>query len=375
MPPVVCERCRMFKRRLGKRCFNCRFQFVFLVGAMVLGVASAQAQSITPISKLTNEPGPTALAGDAVATESLACPLQQNVPGNCRTTIQQIINTPGSLQYAPTSSPVINGGSLTNTVVTNALVTPTGGSQMTLADALANSGGGCSANCTFTGTTTLTTLGVSGTTTLATTNVSGTTTLTSATSPLNIAMGVSTGSPTTVYGISITPTNWTVQGSAGSDCAVCVHTGSGNSAGFNYGIRIGDDGLDLPIATTGALIETAFTGSTVATGIDFGWVTFTNSLLHTPPTWVNRSVLNDALFIVTELGTDGTNVNQLTLEAAPTTVGAALAATGNDTNISLNLVPKGTGVVQIKGTSGVNCSANTVSLTTLVVTGGIVTHC
>lgn len=107
MPPVLCERCRTFGRHLGKRCINCSFQLVLLVGAMVGGVASAaHAQKI---SQFQNEPGATASLSDAVLTESLSCPLQGGAPGNCRTTIQQILNTPGSTQYiSSTSNPVFN---------------------------------------------------------------------------------------------------------------------------------------------------------------------------------------------------------------------------------------------------------------------------
>jgi hypothetical protein len=64
--------------------------------AFVGGTALAQK-----ISQFTNEPGAAALATDAVVTESQNCPLSNGQPGNCRTTIQQIINTPGSAYYAP----------------------------------------------------------------------------------------------------------------------------------------------------------------------------------------------------------------------------------------------------------------------------------
>lgn len=79
--------------------------------AFLGGTAHAQK-----ISQFTNEPGNSALPGDAVLTESAACPLSNGSPGNCRTTIQQIINTPGSTQYAPIGTV---GGTVTAVAVSN----------------------------------------------------------------------------------------------------------------------------------------------------------------------------------------------------------------------------------------------------------------
>lgn len=53
----------------------------------------------------------------------------------------------------------------------------------------------------------------------------------------------------------------------------------------------------------------------------------------------------------------------------------AISASGTDANIDINLVPKGTGVLRVGNTPGVACAAGTVSTTTMVVTGGLVTHC
>jgi len=52
-----------------------------------------------------------------------------------------------------------------------------------------------------------------------------------------------------------------------------------------------------------------------------------------------------------------------------------ITAFGAGPNISINLITAGTGVLEVNGASGVNCSANTVSLTTLTITAGLVTHC
>lgn len=85
--------------------------------ALVLVVALGGTAHAQKISQFTNEPGTAALPGDAVLTESAACPLSNGSPGNCRTTIQQIINTPGSTQYAPIGT---IGGTVTAVAVSNA---------------------------------------------------------------------------------------------------------------------------------------------------------------------------------------------------------------------------------------------------------------
>lgn len=111
MPPVQCESCRTFTRRLGKRCINCGFKLVLLVGAMVGGMAAAHAQAppvITKTSQLPAEPGSAALLTDYVATVSTGCPLTGGGAGNCRTTVQQILNTSGSTTYAPLTNPIFN---------------------------------------------------------------------------------------------------------------------------------------------------------------------------------------------------------------------------------------------------------------------------
>lgn len=61
--------------------------------------------------------------------------------------------------------------------------------------------------------------------------------------------------------------------------------------------------------------------------------------------------------------------------AASGTAPAITPVAATDTNVSINLVPLGTGVLQVGGVSGVSCAAGSVTLLTLVVTKGIVTHC
>ena len=53
----------------------------------------------------------------------------------------------------------------------------------------------------------------------------------------------------------------------------------------------------------------------------------------------------------------------------------ALSAVGSGANININLLPKGTGVLQIGGVAGVSCAAGTLNLTTAVVTKGVLSHC
>lgn len=93
------------------------------------------------------------------------------------------------------------------------------------------------------------------------------------------------------------------------------------------------------------------------------------------------------------------SVNYLQMGNARTGFGPNLAAAGSDTNIDLTLTPKNTGIVKVVGSAsvaanlsvtgpvnsaggfksgsavGVSCAAGTVSLSTMVVTNGIITHC
>lgn len=120
MAPVICERCRIFKRRLGKRCINCGFQVALMAGMMLVGIAST-AHAQVKISQFQNEPGSAALMTDALVTESSQCPLSNGQRGNCRTTVQQILNAGLSLYL--TAGAVTGSG---NTVLANSptLVAP-----------------------------------------------------------------------------------------------------------------------------------------------------------------------------------------------------------------------------------------------------------
>ena len=72
-------------------------------------------------------------------------------------------------------------------------------------------------------------------------------------------------------------------------------------------------------------------------------------------------LIDDAHFIGDESGneqlvfqTTGSAVNQLEITNAASGNGPILASTGGDTNINLNLIPKGSGVVMIDGTVGID---------------------
>lgn len=106
--------------------------------------------------------------------------------------------------------------------------------------------------------------------------------------------------------------------------------------------------------STGATIQHVFTGDDAQhfeDGINAavtltGTQTLSNKTL-TAPKFVNGGFIADAngneevIFVTT-----ASAVNELTVTNAATTGTPSIAATGGDTNISLNLVPKGTGTVQ-----------------------------
>ncbi|MGY2735954.1 hypothetical protein [Sphingomonas sp. UYP23] len=69
------------------------------------------------------------------------------------------------------------------------------------------------------------------------------------------------------------------------------------------------------------------------------------------------------------------DVNGIVMRSGASGAAPSIAAQGADANIDLNLAPKGTGTVRVGDVSGVSCAAGTVSLATLVVTNGIITHC
>jgi len=80
-------------------------------------------------------------------------------------------------------------------------------------------------------------------------------------------------------------------------------------------------------------------------------------------------LIDDAHFIADENGneqiifqTTSSAVNQFDITNAATGNGPTLSATGSDTNINLNLTPKGSGVVQIDGSNGVSIDSGAISI-------------
>jgi hypothetical protein len=147
-----------------------------------------------------------------------------------------------------------------------------------------------------------------------------------------IDIGAQTGSSfDTKTGLQVValPTD-AVAGARGEDSAYVIGYGAG-ALGFDYGIRINGISGGFPIKTTGQIMgcstNTPLNCGTVTNGINFLPITFTGKAFQS--------------------------------------TGFSVDGSGNVTAASY----------KAGATAGVSCAANTVSLTTLVVTNGIVTHC
>ena len=80
-------------------------------------------------------------------------------------------------------------------------------------------------------------------------------------------------------------------------------------------------------------------------------------------------LIDDAHFIADESGneqiifqTTSSAVNQFDITNAASGSGPTLSSTGDDTNVDLNLIPKGSGVVQIDGSNGVAIQSGSISI-------------
>ena len=148
-----------------------------------------------------------------------------------------------------------------------------------------------------------------------------------------LAIDPDTSSEEIVYVTAVSSDTFTIgRGQAG--------TGTANVSGIAH--------------NTGATVQHVFTGNDaqhfedglVAAVTLTGAQTLSNKTL-TAPKFVNGGFIADAngneevIFVTTTSA-----VNELTVTNAATTGTPSIAATGGDTNISLNLVPKGTGTVQ-----------------------------
>lgn len=83
----------------------------------------------------------------------------------------------------------------------------------------------------------------------------------------------------------------------------------------------------------------------------------------------NNILIDDAHFVADENGneqiifqTTSSAVNQFDVTNAATGSGPTLSSTGDDTNIDLNIVPKGSGVVQIDGSNGVSIESGAIKI-------------
>ena len=120
-------------------------------------------------------------------------------------------------------------------------------------------------------------------------------------------------------------------------------TGSGDS--FTFGATDKGDALIFATANDGTNpdIDTLPAGDVTLTGTQ----TLTNKTLTSPK--IGTSILDtngNELFLLTATGSA---VNELTYANAATGNAPSFTATGGDSNISINLVPKGTGEIQSNG--------------------------
>ena len=120
---------------------------------------------------------------------------------------------------------------------------------------------------------------------------------------------------------------------------------SGSGDTFTFSATDKGDALVFATANDGTNpdIDTLLAGDVTTTGTQ----TLTNKTLTSPK--IGTSILDtngNELFLLTATGSA---VNQLTYANAATGNAPAFTASGGDSNISINLVPKGTGEVQANG--------------------------
>ena len=120
---------------------------------------------------------------------------------------------------------------------------------------------------------------------------------------------------------------------------------SGSGDTFTFSATDKGDALVFATANDGTNpdIDTLPAGDVTTTGTQ----TLTNKTLTSPK--IGTSILDtngNELFLLTATGSA---VNQLTYANAATGNAPAFTASGGDSNISINLVPKGTGEVQANG--------------------------
>lgn len=150
---------------------------------------------------------------------------------------------------------------------------------------------------------------------------------------------------------------------------------SGNAANVTGTVAVGNGGTGAT-SLTGVIIgngTSPFSTKTNPSGAfvgDTDTQTLTNKTLTTPQiAQINDATNNLAALLFVA---PASSVNQMTHTSAIATQTPSLSATGTDTNISLNLVPKGTGVVQAGGVEVVTISG-TQTLTNKTIAGSQIT--
>lgn len=146
---------------------------------------------------------------------------------------------------------------------------------------------------------------------------------------------------------------------------------AGSAANVTGTVTVGNGGTGAT-SLTGVIIgngTSAFTTKTNPTGAfvgDTDTQTLTNKTLTTPKiAQINDLTNNQAVVLLTAAASA---VNQITINAAASGGDPSISATGSGTNLNLNLIPKGTGVIQANGVEVVTTSG-TQTLTNKTIAG------
>lgn len=151
--------------------------------------------------------------------------------------------------------------------------------------------------------------------------------------------------------------------------------GNGSTAWNSLAYAVTGVTGDIEGVTAGTGLTGGGTSGTVTLAIDSSVVTLTGSQALsnktlTAPRFATAGEIDDANGneLIKFPATVALAVNEVTVSNAATGQTPSVAATGDDTNISLNLVPKGTGTVQIGGVNAVTISG-TQTLTNKTISG------
>ncbi|MGY2732402.1 hypothetical protein [Sphingomonas sp. UYP23] len=166
-----------------------------------------------------------------------------------------------------------------------------------------------------------------------------------------------------------------------SDHALLVTT---NSKRFKYAFGIGCGA----VGTTDCAGNGSGDAFRLYGGLNFRWFAPGNTSLFAlgvapstslvgAMTWSNSGLglQNAAGANLLQFYPGATDVNGITMRSGAAGSSPTIAAQGTDTNVGLNLGTKGAGTLTVNGVSAVSCAAGSVTLASLVVTNGLVTHC